>query len=137
MLPVFSERLVGTDSDERLLALARRNAVAAGIDDQVHFQCKAFENLTSKREFGCVVTSLPDELASGKWHEVESLYRQVPVVLRRLPTWSHFILTGYPRFEGAAAEVGRSTPQTLQRAAGVHVLSVPRPAARHPRWRAA
>jgi 23S rRNA (guanine2445-N2)-methyltransferase / 23S rRNA (guanine2069-N7)-methyltransferase len=98
--PVFSERLVGTDSDERLLALARRNAVAAGIDDQVHFQCKPFENLSSKREFGCIVTSLPDERANGRWHEVESLYRQVPVVLRRLPTWSHFILTGYPRFEG-------------------------------------
>jgi 23S rRNA (guanine2445-N2)-methyltransferase / 23S rRNA (guanine2069-N7)-methyltransferase len=99
MLPPFAERLLGTDVDEPLLELARRNAVQAGVADQLHFQRREFHELASKRTYGCVVTSLPDEQAAGEWRNVQSLYQQIPEVLRRLPTWSHFILTGYPGFE--------------------------------------
>ena len=99
MLPPFAERLLGTDVDEPLLELARRNAVQAGVADQLHFQRREFHELASKRTYGCVVTSLPDEQAAGEWRNLQALYQQIPEVLRRLPTWSHFILTGYPGFE--------------------------------------
>ena len=46
-----------------------------------------------------MITSLPDQQEHGDWRKLEPLYQQIPEVLRRLPTWSHFILTGYPRFE--------------------------------------
>ncbi|MHB8972942.1 MAG: bifunctional 23S rRNA (guanine(2069)-N(7))-methyltransferase RlmK/23S rRNA (guanine(2445)-N(2))-methyltransferase RlmL [Pirellulaceae bacterium] len=99
MLPPFSERLLGTDPDERLLELARHNAEQAGVADQLHFQRREFHELSSKRTHGCIVTSLPDEQAQGQWRNLQALYQQIPEVLRKLPTWSHFILTGYPGFE--------------------------------------
>ncbi len=98
-LPPFPHRLLGTDTRPLLLDLARRNAEQAGVADQLHFQQRPFQELTSKRTHGCVITSLPDELGQGDWRNLTPLYQQLPEVLRRLPTWSHFILTGYPRFE--------------------------------------
>ena len=99
-LPEFSERLVGTDTDERVLSAARRNAEQAGVSDQVHFQQKSFSELSSQRNHGCVITNPPYGKRIGEQRELESLYHSIPEVLRKLPTWSHFILTAYPDFEG-------------------------------------
>lgn len=97
--PAFEERLVGTDTQEPALERARRNAQRAGVADQVHFQRRAFHELTSKRTYGCVITSLPDPSEQSDRRALESLYQQIPEVLRKLPTWSHFILSSYPQFE--------------------------------------
>ncbi|MEE2707035.1 MAG: bifunctional 23S rRNA (guanine(2069)-N(7))-methyltransferase RlmK/23S rRNA (guanine(2445)-N(2))-methyltransferase RlmL [Planctomycetota bacterium] len=99
-LPEFSERLVGTDNDERALSAARRNAERAGVSDQVHFQQKSFSELSSQRNHGCVITNPPYGKRIGEQRELESLYHSIPEVLRKLSTWSHFILTAYPNFEG-------------------------------------
>ncbi len=99
-LPEFSERLVGTDTDERVLSAARRNAEQAGVSDQVHFQQKSFSELSSQRNHGCVITNPPYGKRIGEQRELESLYHSIPEVLRKLSTWSHFILTAYPNFEG-------------------------------------
>ena len=93
-----AERLVGTDQSDRVLVAARQNAVAAGVDDQVHFQRRAFADLSSRRQYGCLVTNPPygQRLESGPLAE---LYRSIPEVLRKLPSWSHFVLTAHPHFE--------------------------------------
>ena len=93
-----TERLVGTDSSGPAVAAARENAVAAGVDGQVHFQQRTFGDLRSQRTYGCVVTNPPygQRLESGP---LASLYRSIPEVLRRLPSWSHFVLTAHPHFE--------------------------------------
>ena len=93
-----AERLVGTDQSDRVLAAARQNAVAAGVDDQVHFQRRMFADLSSRREYGCLVTNPPygQRLESGPLAE---LYQSIPEVLRKLPSWSHFVLTAHPHFE--------------------------------------
>ena len=36
--------------------------------------------------------------------DVESIYRSMPDVLRRLKTWSHYIITSYPRFEAIVGQ---------------------------------
>lgn len=99
MQPAFEERLIGTDVDSRSLDAARRNAAAVGVEEQVHFQQRSFDQLTSKRKYGCVVTNPPYGERLGDHRELEPLYQSIPEVLRKLPTWSHFILTAYPRFE--------------------------------------
>ncbi len=93
------ESLIGTDADQRALQAARRNATAACVADLIHFQQRTFEELSSKRQFGCLITNPPYGQRLGEQRELESLYRSFPEVLRKLPTWSHFILTSYPNFE--------------------------------------
>lgn len=95
-LPV---RIIGTDADTRSLKLARHHAERAGVADDIHFQEKLFERITSKRQYGCVVTNPPYGQRLGERAEIESLHRSIPEVLRVLPTWSHFILTAQPNFE--------------------------------------
>ena len=91
-------RLIGYDIHAGALSLARRNAEAAGVSGDIHFQVGDFAQLTSKKEFGTVITNPPygERIDSG---ELRQLYESIPFVLRGLPTWSHFILTSYPNFE--------------------------------------
>jgi 23S rRNA (guanine2445-N2)-methyltransferase / 23S rRNA (guanine2069-N7)-methyltransferase len=84
-----------SDIDERSLKQARYAAHLAGVEKDIHFKALPFEQLSSKVEYGCVITNPPwgirletDEV------ELERLYRQMPLVFRRMPTWSFHILTG-------------------------------------------
>ena len=97
--PKFPEMLLATDIDFRVLKIARHNAALAGVDDNIHFEEKAFEDISSSRRFGCMITNPPyGERLSG-YRDLEPLYESMPEVLRRLPTWSHYILTSFDRFE--------------------------------------
>jgi len=97
--PALPERIIGTDIDAGVLSLARHHARAAGVADDIHFQQQAFADLSSSRQFGCVICNPPygQRLADGG--ELRELYESIPLVLRNLPTWSHFILTAWPGFE--------------------------------------
>jgi len=104
-LPDLPERLMGTDIDAEVVEIARFNAEQAGVADQTHFQARPFERLTSQRSYGCVITNPPYGQRLGDQEQWESLYESIPLVLRKLPTWSHYILTAYPKFESL---IGRS-----------------------------
>ena len=98
-LPQLPVRLIGCDADAESLRLARYHAELAGVAADVHFQQHEFAELSSSRNYGCVVTNPPYGMRMGDDEEIEQLYRSMPDVLRRLKTWSHFILTARPDFE--------------------------------------
>ncbi|BBO32684.1 class I SAM-dependent methyltransferase [Lacipirellula parvula] len=98
-LPALPLRIIGCDADGESLKLARYHAGLAGVADDVHFQQHTFDELTSSRNYGCVITNPPYGVRMGEEAEIEELYRSIPNVLRRLKTWSHFILTAHPDFE--------------------------------------
>jgi 23S rRNA (guanine2445-N2)-methyltransferase / 23S rRNA (guanine2069-N7)-methyltransferase len=93
--------ILGTDTDRRALGNARIHAEQAGVSDDIHFQQKDFSDLSSSRKFGCLITNPPygQRLAFADARQLDDLYRSMPDVLRRLPTWSHYILTAYADFE--------------------------------------
>lgn len=91
--------ILGTDRDEKVLSLARYHAREAGVQDAVQFSQRDFVNLSSPRDYGCIITNPPYGERLGEQEEIENLYRLIPEVLRRLPTWSHYIITSYPEFE--------------------------------------
>lgn len=92
-LPSIAERPLGTDIDAESLSLARYHAEQAGVAADVHFQQRAFSDLTSKRQFGCTIMNPPYGMRLGEEREIVELYRSFPEVLRRLKTWSHFVLS--------------------------------------------
>ncbi|MBN01989.1 MAG: bifunctional 23S rRNA (guanine(2069)-N(7))-methyltransferase RlmK/23S rRNA (guanine(2445)-N(2))-methyltransferase RlmL [Planctomycetaceae bacterium] len=99
ILPGLEERILGTDASWKDLKLARQHATSAGVADDIHFQQIEFRDLTSKRKYGCLICNPPYGRRLGERHEVLPLYQSFPLVLRRLPTWSHFVLTALPDFE--------------------------------------
>jgi len=88
-----------SDISDEALGLARRHAHAAGVERSIHFSKRAFADLASKAEYGCIIANPPYGVRLGETEPVEELYRTIPRVLRNLPTWSHHILTAYPNFE--------------------------------------
>ncbi len=103
-LPALPERILATDIHEGALHLARKNAAAANVANDIHFQTKPFVELSSKRQFGCLITNPPYGLRMGEDRELRTLYESFPNVLRRLPTWSHFILTAFADFESVVGQ---------------------------------
>lgn len=99
ILSGLDQRILGTDISSHALQLARRHATQAGVAEEIHFQQREFAELTSKREYGCIVCNPPYGHRLGDQQELDELYKSFPLVLRRLPTWSHFIFTAHPRFE--------------------------------------
>lgn len=97
--PSLEERILGTDASWKDLKLARQHAAAAGVEQDIHFQQLEFEQLTSKRKYGCLICNPPYGRRLGDRQEILPLYKSFPLVLRRLPTWSHFVLTALPDFE--------------------------------------
>jgi 23S rRNA (guanine2445-N2)-methyltransferase / 23S rRNA (guanine2069-N7)-methyltransferase len=93
------QRIIGCDADAESLKLARYHAERAGVAADVHFQQHMFSELSSSRQYGCVITNPPYGMRMGTDEEIEELYRSMPEVLRRLKTWSHFILTARPDLE--------------------------------------
>ncbi|MFN7440355.1 MAG: bifunctional 23S rRNA (guanine(2069)-N(7))-methyltransferase RlmK/23S rRNA (guanine(2445)-N(2))-methyltransferase RlmL [Phycisphaerales bacterium] len=88
-----------SDINPEALDLARRNARAAGVEQDIRFaQVDALEepptNLIEAGEYGIVITNPPYGVRLGQEAEVEELYQRLPLVLRALPTWSFHIFTG-------------------------------------------
>jgi putative N6-adenine-specific DNA methylase len=82
-----------SDIDERALTLARKHAQVAGVERHVHFTRRDFAELSSKAEYGCIITNPPYGVRMGEEEQVEELYRSMPEVFRRLPTWSFHVLS--------------------------------------------
>ena len=97
--PPFPAPLEGSDVDQTTLSLARRHAKKAGVDEDVRFETRAFRDVESEREYGCIVTNPPYGDRMGDRDTVRALYRSIPQVLRRFPTWSHYILTSQRELE--------------------------------------
>ncbi|MEQ8838000.1 MAG: bifunctional 23S rRNA (guanine(2069)-N(7))-methyltransferase RlmK/23S rRNA (guanine(2445)-N(2))-methyltransferase RlmL, partial [Lacipirellulaceae bacterium] len=98
-LPKIEEVIIGYDKNPEALSLARYHAEQAGVAEDIHFQQAEFSDLTSKREYGCLITNPPYGERLGWDDEIEALYQSMPEVLRRLKTWSHYILTSRADFE--------------------------------------
>lgn len=103
-LPNLPERIMGFDRSSEALSLARYHAKLAGVADDIHFQEREFSRLTTSRQFGCLIANPPYGRRLGEAREMDALYHSFPDVLRRLKTWSHFILTAYPNFESVVGQ---------------------------------
>lgn len=99
ILPELPERLIGTDIDPEQVSLARYHAERAGVASDIHFQERPFDQLASRKSYGCLITNPPYGERIGEEEEVIQLYRSMPEILRRLPTWSHYILAARRDFE--------------------------------------
>ncbi|MCC9655743.1 THUMP domain-containing class I SAM-dependent RNA methyltransferase [Rhodopirellula halodulae] len=120
-LPALEEKILASDINGRVLTAARDNAVRAGVQDDIHFQAMPAAKISSKRQYGCLITNPPygQRIGSGpssrhddsgfpgyggdsqEDQELDALYESLPDLFEKLPTWSHYFLTAYPHLERA------------------------------------
>ena len=92
-LASIPERIIATDTNSESLQLARYHAEQASVAGDIHFQQRDFLNLSSQRQYGCLICNPPYGERLGDDEEITALYQSIPKILRKLKTWSHFILS--------------------------------------------
>lgn len=98
--------LYGSDIDPAIIELAKENAKDAGCDKLIHFTSAPIKEISCEvwaQNYGFLVTNPP----YGERIEDEDmflLYQSIGDVLKKLPTWSMYMITGY---EDAQKAIGK------------------------------
>ena len=97
-------QIQGYDIDRDAISIARQNAAAAGVLDDIHMQVRAVKELRSPKKFGFVITNPPygERLEDRK--DLPQLYKEIGEAYRGLDSWSMFLITSY---EDAERYLGR------------------------------
>lgn len=91
--------IIGTDVDDEILKIARRNAEEAGVDDQIHFQRMDVRDIRTKRKYGYLICNPPYGERLGEWKQVSRLYGEMGKTFAAMDTWSFYIITSDEQFE--------------------------------------
>lgn len=83
-----------SDISDDALAIARQNAREAGVEHDIQVIRRDFADLSTTKDYGVVVTNPPYGVRLGDERELDRLYARMPVVFRKLPTWTFHIFTG-------------------------------------------
>ncbi len=87
------------DIDPSVLEIAQANARLAGVDDAIRFEVGDARKRAASRDFGVAISNPPYGERIGDSQAVEALYRDLGATFERRSTWSHYWLSGHPRFE--------------------------------------
>lgn len=100
----------GYDIDEDIVAAARANARAAGVDHLIHFQKRAAADLSHPKKYGFLITNPPYGERIEEKKNLPELYSQLGERYRALDSWSMYLITAYEdaeRYLGRKADKNR------------------------------
>lgn len=91
--------IMGSDIDHRMIEIAKANAEAAGVGDQIEFKQMQLSDFTTTKEYGVIVANPPYGERLNDEDYVHKLYKQMGDLYRPMKTWSKYILTSDLAFE--------------------------------------
>lgn len=100
----------GYDIDGEIIKVARENAKRAGVDKLIHFQQRPVSALSHPKKYGFIVTNPPYGERLEEKEALPGLYTQIGDAIRRLDSWSAYIITSYTdteRYIGRKADKNR------------------------------
>ena len=89
----------GSDIDARLVEIAKKNAQAAGVEDDIHFKQMRLQDLKTDKTNGVIISNPPYGERLLDDEAIVTLYREMGQTFAPLETWSKFILTSDEQFE--------------------------------------
>lgn len=92
-------KLIGYDIDHRVLKVAKSNAIKAGVDKYIEFQERDFNDFSSSKKYGFIITNPPYGERLGEKREVEALCTTFGYYKRKYEDWDFNILTSVEGFE--------------------------------------
>ena len=94
----------GYDIDGEIIKAARANARMAGVEQLIHFQQRPVSELSHPKKYGFVITNPPYGERLEEKKNLPALYKEMGDALRRLDSWSEYVITAY---EDAEKYIGR------------------------------
>ena len=92
-------RAYASDIDPACVALAEKNARAAGVSDVIKVFHMDARKITAEGRRATIVTNPPYGERMGTERQVEALYRELGEHFRSLSPWQVYIITSHPAFE--------------------------------------
>ncbi|MBB5887786.1 THUMP domain-containing class I SAM-dependent RNA methyltransferase [Lactovum miscens] len=89
----------GYDIDGRMVEIARRNTVAAGLKNVIQYKQMRLQDFKSDLLDGVIISNPPYGERLGDEELVHKLYRDMGETFRPLDTWSKYIITADEAFE--------------------------------------
>ena len=98
--PITEKGLIaGYDEDPEAIRLSLYHLQQAGMSDLVHVQQRRFEDFSTQKKFGCVITNPPYGERLSEVEQVQKLTQIMGRKLRELETWSIYIISALEDFE--------------------------------------
>ncbi|MBY5035403.1 class I SAM-dependent RNA methyltransferase [Streptococcus gallolyticus] len=91
--------IAGSDIDARMVEIAKKNAFAAGVEDDIIFKQMRLQDLHTDKINGVIISNPPYGERLLDDEAIVSLYRDMGQTFAPLKTWSKFILTSDELFE--------------------------------------
>ncbi|MFP4199637.1 MAG: class I SAM-dependent RNA methyltransferase [Halanaerobium sp.] len=91
--------IMGYDRDPEAQSTARYHAKEAGVAELIHFQEQEFDDFSTNRKYGYIITNPPYGSRMSDKEEVEKLYKKMGEKFLPLESWSYYIITSHPKFE--------------------------------------
>ncbi len=91
----------GTDIDPEVISIAKRNAIEAGVSDDIKFEVKDISQHTFETDYGVMITNAPYGQRVGSENEINHIYDTLFEIMRRQQTWSYYVLTADENIESA------------------------------------
>lgn len=98
-LPKPRYNLQASDIDGKVMRLAKKNAIEAGVADDIDFNTMDVLELKTTREYGCIITNPPYGERLGDDESAADIYDDMADAFAPLTTWSIYVLTSHPGFE--------------------------------------
>lgn len=92
-------KLYGYDIDTWVLRTAENNAIKAGVNKYIEFKKRDFNDFTTNKEYGFIITNPPYGERLCDKREVEALYTTFGYYKKKYENWEFNILTSYEGFE--------------------------------------
>lgn len=94
----------GYDIDGSIIKAARENAKLAGVEEHIHFQERAMEDLRNPKKYGFIITNPPYGERLEEKAAMPALYQNIGETFGLLDSWSYYIITA---FEDAQKYIGK------------------------------
>ncbi|HFU4054985.1 TPA: class I SAM-dependent RNA methyltransferase [Streptococcus suis] len=91
--------IAGSDIDARMVEIAKKNAFAAGVEQDIVFKQMRVQDLRTDKINGVIISNPPYGERLLDDDAIIRLYREMGQTFEPLKTWSKFILTSDEQFE--------------------------------------
>lgn len=93
--------LYASDISPEAVKIAKFHAKRAGVEEQIRFSVADMREFTSAERYGVLISNPPYGERLQKGEDLFPLYRDFATMFRKLPDWSCYFLSGFPRAESA------------------------------------
>lgn len=91
--------ITGMDLDPKMIDIAKKNAVEAGLADLIQWKQMHAADFSPKKNNGYLISNPPYGERIGDRPQVEKIYRELGKVMNQNDSWSSYVLTSHENFE--------------------------------------